>query len=148
MVKVIFLENIEDNKVGDIKEVSEGYARNFLLRRGKAEIATEAKLKEVEAKLSKIKKEEAENVKKAKELADKIKKLNLVMAEEVNEEGHLYGSVTNREIADALEAKKIEIDPANIEVLEPIKEIGKHEINVKVGHGVETTLTVEIKRAE
>lgn len=148
MVKVIFLENIEDNKVGDIKEVAEGYARNFLLRRGKAEIATEAKLKEVEARLTKIKKEEAENVKKAKELAEKIKKLSLVMTEEVNEEGHLYGSVTNREVAEALEAKKIEIDPANIEVLEPIKEVGKHEITIKVGHGVETILTVEIKRAE
>jgi large subunit ribosomal protein L9 len=148
MVKVIFLENIEDNKVGDIKEVSEGYARNYLLRRGKAEIATEEKLKEVEARLSKIKKEEAENVKKAKELADKINKLNLVMTEEVNEEGHLYGSVTNREVADALEAKKIEIDPANIEVIEPIKVVGKHEITVKVGHGVETILHIEIKRGE
>lgn len=148
MTKVIFLENIEDNKVGDVKEVAEGYARNYLLRRGKAELATEEKIKEVEAKLSKLKKEEAEKVKEAKELSDKIKKLNLVLTEEVNEEGHLYGSITNREVADALEAKKIEIDPANIEILEPIKTVGKHEVLIKVGHGVEANVKIEVKRAE
>jgi large subunit ribosomal protein L9 len=147
-MKVIFLENVEDYKIGEIKDVPDGYARNFLFPRNKAEVATEEKVKEVESKLAKLKKHEAEKVKEAKDIAEKIEKLKLVLAEEVNEEGHLYGSITNREIADLLEEKKIEIDPANIEILEAIKELGEHEVTIKVGHGVETTVKVTVDRKE
>lgn len=148
MVKVIFLENVEDYKVGDIKDVSDGYARNYLFARGKAEVATDAKLKEVEAQLSKLKKEEATKVTEAKTLLEKIKKTKIILLEEVNEEGHLYGSVTNREIADKLEELKFEIDPASIEIEEPIKEPGDHEVLLKVGHGVEGMITVTVERQE
>ena len=58
MVKIIFLENVENNKVGEIKDVADGYARNFLLRKNLAVIATEEEIKKIEARLDKIKKEE------------------------------------------------------------------------------------------
>lgn len=147
-MKVIFLENLEDYKIGEVREVASGYARNFLFPRNIAEIASAEKLKEIESKLAKLKKEEAEKVKEAKELAEKIKTMKVVITEEVNEEGHLYGSVTNKEIADKLSEKKIEIDPANVEIPEPIKELGEHMVTVKIGHGVECDVRVVVERLE
>lgn len=147
-MKVIFLENLEDHKIGDVKEVSDGYARNFLLRRGIAEIATAEKVKEVEAKMSKLKKEEAEKVKEAKELVAKLKKENIILLAEVNEEGHLYGSLSAKEVAEKLEEMGYEIGGEDIEMEESIKELGEYEVLVKVGHGVETNLKVKVDRAE
>lgn len=146
MVRVIFLQNIEDYKLGDVKEVPDGYARNFLFKRGYAKPATESEIKALETEISKLKKEEEKKVREAQELADKITAKTITITEEVNDEGHLYGSVSNREIADALEAAGFEIDPANIEIEEPIKELGEYEITVKVGHGVETVTKVKIER--
>lgn len=146
MVRVIFLENIEDNKAGDVKVVADGYARNFLFRRGVAKVATEEELKNLETKIEKIKKEEEEKVKGAEKLSQKLSKEVLTLEEEVNDEGHLYGSVTNREIAEKLHEAGYEIDSGEIEVLDPIKEIGEYTVNVKVGHGVETKLKVKIDR--
>lgn len=146
-MKVIFLQNIEDYKVGEIKEVSEGYARNFLFRRGFAEIATEGKVKEIEGRIEKIKKEESGKVKDAKKIAEKISSKKFLLVEEVNEEGHLYGAVGVKEIADLISTQeKIEVDGGDILIEEPIKELGKHEIIVKLGHGVETRVKIEIKR--
>jgi large subunit ribosomal protein L9 len=146
MVKVVFLQNVEDYKVGDVREVAEGYARNFLFRSGVAEVATEEKMKDIESKLSKIKKEEAENVKKAQDSADKLKKQKVVITEGVNEEGHLYGSVGAKEIAEAISEKGFDLDGADVELEQPIKELGDHEVIVKLGHGVETKITITIAR--
>jgi large subunit ribosomal protein L9 len=148
MVKVIFLENVEDYKVGDVRDVSDGYARNYLFARGKAEVATEAKLTEVEAQLSKLKADEGKKVADAQQIMADMKKAKVVLTEEVNDEGHLYGSVTNREIADKLSELKFEIDPASIEIETPIKELGEHEVLVKTGHGVEDIITIRVERLE
>lgn len=147
-MQVIFLENIEDNKVGDIKEVANGYARNFLFKRGIAKLATDAEISNLEKQMTKLKKEEEDKVKKAEETAKKIGKEKIVIKEEVNEEGHLFGSVGNREIAGALEDKGYEIEPGDIEIDEPIKELGEYEVVVKTGHGVETKVKVKIERAK
>lgn len=146
MTKVIFLQNVEDYKVGDVKEVSEGYARNFLFKRGFAEVASEEKMKEIEGKLSKIKKEESENVAKVNKIAEKLKNTKIELIEEVNEEGQLYGSVGVKEIADAINEEKFEIDGSAIEIEEPIKALGVHEINVKLGHGVEVKINITVNR--
>jgi large subunit ribosomal protein L9 len=148
MVKVIFLENVEDYKVGEIREIADGYARNYLFPRNIAEVASDEKLKEIESSLSKLKKEEAEKVKEAELISEKLKVLKVKLIEEVNEDGHLYGSITNREIADKLEELKFEIDPANIEIESPIKELGEHEVLIKVGHGIETTIKISVERLE
>lgn len=146
MVRVIFLENLEDYKVGEVKEVPDGYARNFLFKRGLAKLATEAEVKNVEEKLAKLQKEEQKKVAEAQAVADKLSKKPIVIQEEVNDEGNLYGTVSNREVADKLVELGYEIDPANIEIEEPIKGIGKHEVLVKVGHGVETMIEVQVER--
>ncbi|MDD3679090.1 MAG: 50S ribosomal protein L9 [Patescibacteria group bacterium] len=145
-MKVIFLENLNEFKVGDIKNVPDGYARNFLIPRGIAEIATESKIKELETKIEKIKKDEEQRVSEANKLAERISGLKIILTEEVNEEGHLYGAITAKEISEALSKNGIEIEPANIIIEEPIKELGESEIVVKVGHGVESTLKISVKR--
>lgn len=148
MVKVIFLENVEDYKVGEVRDIADGYARNYLFPRKIAEVASDDKLKELESNLSKIKKEEAEKVRKAQELSERLEVLKVKLIEEVNDDGHLYGSITNREIAEKLEELKFEIDPANIEIETPIKELGEHEVIIKVGHGIETTIKITVERQE
>lgn len=148
MVKVIFLENLEENKVGDIKNVADGYARNYLIPRGVVEIASDAKVKELESKMAKLKKEEAEKVEAAKKIADKVAKEKIVIEEEVNEDGHLYGAVTPKEIAEFLASKGYEIDGSDIVMEESIHEPGEYEVEARVGHGVETSLKVVVKRKE
>jgi large subunit ribosomal protein L9 len=145
-MKVIFLENIEDNKVGDVKEVADGYARNFLFPRGVAKMATDEEVKNLEGKIAKLKKEEEGKVKEAEKVAAKLAKLKLVLTEEVNEEGHLYGSVANKEVADKLTEAGFEVESAQIEIEEPIKALGEHKINVKVGHGVEQEIVITVER--
>lgn len=145
-MKVIFLQNVEDYKVGEIKEVAEGYARNYLFKRGLAEVATENKVKELEGQLTALKKTEEENIKKVQNNAKKLEKLDIVMTEEVNEEGHLYGSVGAKEIAEKISELGFEIDGSDIVIEEPIKLLGEHKIVVKLGHGVETEITVKIER--
>jgi len=146
ILKVIFLQNLNEFKVGDIKDVPGGYARNYLLPRGIAEVATDSKIKEFEARIEKIKKEESKNVLEAEKIAEKISKENITLKEEVNEEGRLYGTVTAKEISEALKERKYEIETAKIIIEEPIKELGDYEVAIKVGHGVETTLKITVQR--
>ena len=147
-MRVIFLENIEDNKVGDIKEVADGYARNFLLKRGIAKVATDKEVKNLETKIEKLKKEEETKVKEAEKIGDKISKEKIKVAEQVNEEGHLFGSVSNREIAEKLIEAGYEIEAGDIEIDEPIKELGEYEVLIKTGHGVETKAKITVERAK
>ena len=148
MVKVIFLENLEDHKIGDVRDVPDGYARNFLFKKGLAKIATVEEIKELERKIGKLKKEEEEKVKKAEADAKKIQALKLETTEEVNEEGHLYGSVNPKEVSEVLNSNGFDIDAASIEIPEPIKSLGVHKIVIKVGHGVEIETSITINRKE
>lgn len=149
MVKVIFLENVEDYKVGDIKEVAPGYARNFLFKNNIAKLATEEEVKNLETKIKELQKDEEKRVQEAQKTADKLAKEPVVIKEEVNDEGHLYGSVGAKEIADRLEELGYEeIGGEDIEIEETIKSLGEYEVLVKVGHGVETPVKIKVERAE
>jgi len=146
MVKVIFLQNMGDNKIGDIVNVADGYARNYLLPKKIVELATDDKVKELESKMTKLKKEEEAKVEAAKKIAAKLEKEKFELEEEVNDEGHLYGAVTPKEIAELLETKGYDIDGSDIVMEESIKEPGNYEITTRVGHGVEATIKISVKR--
>jgi len=148
-MKVIFLQNVERNEVGQIKEVKDGYARNYLIKEGFAVPATADETRKIEERLSKLKKEEEAKTKEAEKVKAEFEKLEIEIKEEAapdDETGKrkLYGSVTNSEVAEALKEKGYEIDKKDIEILEPIKELGKFEITVKFGHGVSGTLKVNV----
>lgn len=147
MVKVIFLENVENSKVGEVKEVTDGYARNYLLRNNLAVIASEEEMKKIEAKLDKIKKEEEKKVKEAEVVKATIEETSLELEAMVGEEDRLYGSITNADVAEGLAKKKIEIDKHDIEFPEPIKTTGDHLATIKLGHGVTAELKITIKPA-
>ena len=148
MIKVLFLQNLEHHKVGEIKSVPDGYARNFLFPKKLAVLATDEEVKLLEGKIAKIKREEEENTSEAKKLAEKIEAEKFVLSAQAGEEDKLFGAVTNRDLAELLKHKKIEIDKHNIEILEPIHTLGEHQALIKIGHGVHATMTVEVKRAK
>ncbi len=147
MVRVIFLENIENNKVGDIKNVPDGYARNYLFKKNLATLATSEEVEKIEAQISKIQKEEKKKVTEAEKLADMLANKKVKLEMQVGDGGKLFGSVTNRDIAGKLSEMGFEIDKANIEFPEPIREKGEHTAHIKLGHGVAIDITVEVVQA-
>ena len=146
-MKVIFLQTLEHNKVGDIKEVPDGYARNYLLKKGIAIVASEDNIKNLQTKIDKIKKTENETISKLNVLQEKIESLNLKISAQAGEEDKLFGAVTNRDVAEALSAEKIEIDKHDIEIQFPIHELGEHEVLAKLGHGIHAKVKVTVIRA-
>ncbi len=148
-MKVILNENIEGlGNIGDLVNVKPGYARNYLLPRNMAVVADEKNVKQfdhqkrqAERKLEKITKE-AEIVKA------KIEKVSCVVAHRAGEEGKLFGSVTNIELAEKLAAAGVEIDRKHILLSEPIKTLGEHDVTVKLDAGVTATLKVVVEASE
>ncbi len=146
-MKVLFLQSLEHNKVGDIKEVPDGYARNFLLRKGFAVIATEDKVKELEGRIDKMKKDEEKILADLTKQADVIEAGTYKVTAQAGDEEKLFGAVTNRDLAEALAAAKIVVDKHDIEIIEPIHTLGEHEALVKLGHGIHAKMTVLVERA-
>jgi large subunit ribosomal protein L9 len=146
-MKVLFLQNLEHNKVGDIKDVPNGYARNFLLKKGIAVIATAEKVAEMEAKIEKMKNDEEKMAAALTNEAEKVENLKLVISAQAGDEGKLFGAITNRDLAEALEKKKFTIEKQDIEILNPVHELGEHEALVKLGHGIHATLHFKVERA-
>jgi large subunit ribosomal protein L9 len=147
-MKLLFLQNLEHHKVGDIKDVPDGYARNFLLPKGIAVPASEEKVAELEKKMAKIEKEEEKITADLNALAEKIEANTFTVEAQAGEEDKLFGSVTNRDLAEVLVANKIEVEKQDIEILEPIHSLGEHEALVKLGHGVHATMKIKVERAK
>jgi len=147
-MKLLFLESTENVKVGEIKEVPDGYARNFLIPKGIAVPATEEKVAELESKISKIQKDEEKVLADLAAQVTKIESKTYKVEAQAGEEDKLFGAVTNRDLAEALATSKIEIDKHNIEILEPIHTLGEHEATIKLGHGVHATMKVLVERAK
>lgn len=147
-MKLLFLENTEHHKVGDIKDVPDGFARNYLLPKGIAVPATEERVAELESKISKIQKEEEKVLADLETLKEKIETKTFTVEAQAGDEDKLFGAVTNKDLAEALEKAKIEVDKHDIEILEPIHDLGEHEATVKLGHGVHATMKVKVERAK
>ncbi len=145
-MKVILQQDVKgQGKKGELKEVSDGYARNFLFPKKLAVEATAdnintMKLQE-KAKQAQIAKEKAE----AKENAEKLKECTVKISAKAGSNGKLFGAVTSKEISDALAAQyKIEIEKNKIVQAEPIKTYGSFEVKVKLGHEISATLKVMV----
>jgi large subunit ribosomal protein L9 len=145
-VKVILRQDVPNlGEAGDVKQVAPGYFRNFLLPRGMAVEASEGQLKALRA-TSKVKATKvSKSQEKAQGLAGRLSTLDLRFPVKVGEQGRLYGSITNKDIAEALsERAGTEIDRHKIELHEPLRSIGKHAVTVKLEHGVEATVEVDL----
>ena len=134
-MKVILLKDVP--KIGQrntIKEISDGYANNFLIPRGLAKPVTGNIEKQVE-KINRQTKEERDRVnKKQEETFKKINKSQIVISEKVNEQGHLFAGIHNEEIISEIEKQlNIKVEKDMIDLPKPIKEIGEHQIPIKFG---------------
>ena len=148
-MKVILLQDVKGKgKKGQMLEVSDGYARNFMLPKKLAIEATPDAINTMrmndKATQERIAREKAE----ALELSKKLREMTLVVTAKGGGAGRLFGSVTNQEIADALKAKSgIALDKRKIVIADPIKNIGTYTVTCKLGYEINAPLTVKIEEA-
>ncbi|GGD38148.1 50S ribosomal protein L9 [Malaciobacter pacificus] len=145
-MKVLLIKDVKSlGKAGEIKEVKDGYGKNFLVGKGFALHATDEVIAEYEAKQAELKKIEAEEIAAAKELAEKLNTTKLTIKHKIGANGHLIGSVTNKEISESLnEEFGIDIDKKNISLKNKIKSAGIFEVDCKLGHGIHADLKVDV----
>ncbi len=144
-MKVILIDEIRGlGTRGDVVTVKDGYARNFLLPKNLAREATPGNLKSVEQERKKWALLSGQEKEKAQKVADKVTGVKVVIEKRVGENGHLFGSVTANEIADALEAKGVEVDKRRIELAHPIKSLGTHDVEVRLHREVAARIQVEV----
>lgn len=144
-MKVIFLKDVKgQGKKGEMKEVSEGYARNFLIPRGLVQVATQGNVKQLEQQHQSEQKRKKQEEEEAKNLAERLEKLTIVMKSKSGDGGKLFGSITNKQISDELNNLGINIDRRKIELSDPIRTLGVTEVPVRVHPGVRAMVKVQV----
>lgn len=147
-MKVIFLQDVKGKgKKGEVKNVADGYANNYLLKNGLAKEATSGNVKELEAQKKAKKREKAEELAEAKELKEMLEKDDnaIEIRTKAAEDGRLFGSVTTKQIAQ--EAKKqfgIKLDKRKIDMKIPMRSLGSQKMDVKLHKDVTAELTVRV----
>lgn len=149
-MKVILLSELKGKGgEGDIVEVADGYANNYLFPQKIAVAATKGNLKQLEQRKHNIATREAARIEEAQALKAALDDLSVKVEARVGEEGVLFGSITAAMIADALkEAEDIEIDRKRIDLKNPIKTAGKHEVVVSIYRDIKSNLTVVVGNEE
>lgn len=148
-MRVILRENLEHlGKAGEVVTVRSGYGRNFLLPKGLAVPATEKDEARLQHEQRLIALHLAKLAKQLQSEADKLAQVSVSLARAVGEEDKLYGSVTNRDIAEALADQGIKVDAKKIVLDEPIKTLGMTEVPVKLGHDVSAKIKVWVVKKE
>jgi large subunit ribosomal protein L9 len=148
-MQVILRDDMDNlGKSGEVVNVKPGYARNFLLPRGHAIKATATDVKRVEHEKRVIAARTAKLAKEAQSEADKLSQVSVSIARAVGEEDKLYGSVTSRDIAEALAAQGVKLDSKKLHLDEPIKTLGLTEVTAKLGRGVNATIKVWVVKEE
>ncbi len=145
-MKVIFLKDVKgQGKKGEIKEVSEGYARNFLIPQGAVQIATDGAKKTLDQMAASVQKKKDKEKEDAKALAARLSEMTVVIKAKAGEGGRLFGAITSKQIAETLEsANKITIDKRKIELDDPIRTLGTTKVAIKLYPDVKGTLNVQI----
>jgi large subunit ribosomal protein L9 len=147
-MKVILKRDVKGlGREGDMKEVKDGYARNFLLPTGAAAVADKGTV----ANWERHREQREERDRAAREAAEataaRLRELKLQISVKAGEKGRLFGAVTNREVADAIAAEGLEIDRHDIHLREPIKALGEYRVDVRVGYGVDAQVAVSVVQA-
>ena len=145
-MKVILIKDVQGlGGIGDVKEIADGYARNFLIPGGYVKIATKNAIKQTEE--LKVKKEEQakENLEKTEKSAEKLKGVSVTIKSKTDESGKLYAAVKPEEISKALEDKGFKTGKNKIVIEEPIKEMGDYEVVVNLEHGLEVKVGVTVE---
>jgi large subunit ribosomal protein L9 len=144
-MEVILREHVDNlGKRGDLVKVADGYARNYLLPRKMALLATAGNKKVIEREKVKFDAKEAEEQGVAQAIADRLANVEIDIARKTGETDALFGSVTNADIAEALSAKGFEVDRRKIQLHEPIKKLGEYNVPLKLHRDVVVSLKVKV----
>lgn len=145
-MEIILREDVEKlGARGAVVKVADGFARNFLLPKRLAVKATESNRKIVEQEREAYLRREAKAKVDAEDLGKLLADVTLTFRHRVGENDQLFGSVTAKDIAEALEAKKFHIDRRKIQLDEPIRTVGEHKVNVRLHREVSTPITVIVE---
>ncbi len=140
-MQVILIQDVQNlGKAGELVSVKPGYGRNFLIPNGYAVTATTSNVSRLEHERRTIEKRVAKEKATAQSIADRLNGMTLQFERQVGEDERLFGSVSNRDIAEQLKKAGIDIDHRKIELEHPVKALGKYEVQVRLGAGVTATL--------
>jgi len=139
-VRVVLREDVQHvGAVGELVRVRAGFARNFLLPRGMAALATAGSIRQIE--------DHKRQALARTEAAGKLNGLTVTISRQAGESDRLYGAVTSKDVAEALQAKGHEIDKKDLVLSDAIKALGEHAVTVKLGSGVDATIKVIVTKS-
>jgi large subunit ribosomal protein L9 len=145
---VILLERVPKlGQMGEVVRVKQGFARNFLLPRGKALRATEANRKRFEGQRVQLEARNAERKSEAQAIADKLNGISIVILRQAGETAMLYGSVTARDIGESLTTEGFSVAKSQVEIMNPIKTLGLHNVPISLHPEVYVAITVNVARS-
>jgi large subunit ribosomal protein L9 len=148
-MEVILREKIEKlGAKGDIVRVSDGYARNFLLPKKLADLATPSNIRQIEQEKAAAVRREAKEKQDAEALSQQLSKVSLNLTRRVGENEVLYGSVTSMDISEALQAKGFDIDKRKIELEDAIKSLGRFDVPIRLHREVTVLVSVEVSKED
>lgn len=145
-MKVLLIKDVKSlGKAGEVKEVKDGYGKNFLIGKGLAKHATPEVMEEWGKEQQRIKEALDEEIKEAEVVKEKLESSKFTIKHKVGANGHLIGSVTNKEIAAVMhEQADIVIDKKQISLKNKIKDIGIYEVECKLGNGINATAQIDV----
>lgn len=146
-MKVLFKKDVKDvASAGQVKEVSDGYARNFLIPRGLAVPATAGAIKQASDQEAVLKRRAAQEEEEARKLQARLEARPIVVRAKAGSGGRLYGSVTSADIAAALKQQlAVEVERRDLEVPDTIRTVGEHTVKAKLQRAVTATLTLDVQ---
>lgn len=144
-MQVILLQDVKgQGKKGDLVDVNEGYARNFLIKKGFAEVATPNKINDLKQKKAAADFHKQEEIKAMRALAAELKGKTFTLKIKVGQGGKVFGSVTGATIAEAMTAAGYDVDKKKIVLESPIKAVGIYDVDIKLLEGISTKIKVQV----
>lgn len=144
-MQVILLQDVKgQGKKGDLVDVNEGYARNFLIKKGFAEVATPNKINDLKQKKAAADFHKQEEIKAMRALAAELKGKTFTLKIKVGQGGKVFGSVTGATIAEAITAAGYDVDKKKIVLESPIKAVGVYDVDIKLLEGISTKIKVQV----
>lgn len=146
-MKVIFLQDVKkQGKKGDIKEVSDGYGKNYLIKNGYAVLATQTGVKRLNAENEEKKLEENLNINNCKSIKEKLEKTKITFKVKTGSGDRVFGSISTKSIAEALKQKGFDIDKKKIKLDAPISSLGFHNVQIELHKEVVAQIKIELTK--
>lgn len=144
-MQVILLQDVKgQGKKGDLVDVNEGYARNFLIKKGMAEAATANKINDLKQKKAAADYHKQQEIAAMQALSKELKGKRFVVTIKAGQGGKVFGSVTGANISDAMKLGGYDVDKKKIVLAQPLKNVGVYDVDVRLMEGISTTVKVEV----